>query len=261
MTKVFFIGAGPGDPELMTVKARRILSEAGLVIYAGSLVNPEVLKFARPDAVLKDSASMELTAIVETMSAFVSAGKLVARVHTGDPSLYGAIAEQMAELDRAGIPYEVVPGVSSAFAAAAELKCELTLPEVSQTVIFTRLGGRTNVPEKESLASLASHQSTMVIFLSVKNIDAAAAELMTGYPKETPAAVVYKASWPEEKIIRGTLADIAGKVKEAAIEKTALIFVGRAIDRESTRVYSRLYDKDFSHMYRKSDPPERAGGK
>jgi precorrin-4/cobalt-precorrin-4 C11-methyltransferase len=251
MSKVYFIGAGPGDPDLMTIKAASLIAEADVVIYAGSLVNPDVLKFARPDAALHDSKEMELSEIIATMKEYVSQGKAVARVHTGEPSLYGAIAEQMAELDKAGIDYEVVPGVSSAFAAAAALKCELTLPEVNQTVIFTRLEGRTGVPKEESLASLSKHRSTMVIFLSVGEIEKVAAELREGYPGDTPAAVVYKASWPEQKIIRGTLADIAGKVKEENIRKTALILVGKALDRSAIEKYSKLYDKNFSHEYRK----------
>jgi len=251
MSKVYFIGAGPGDPELITVRGKNIIESADLIIYAGSLVNAEVLKYAKPSAVVHNSAKMELREIVGMMSAFVQVGKTVARVHTGDPSLYGAIAEQMSELDKAGIGYEVVPGVSSAFAAAAALRCELTLPEVSQTVIFTRLEGRTGVPEKESLSSLALHQATMVIFLSVGSMDKVVTELLVHYPEDTPAAVVYKASWPEEKIIRGTLSDIEEKVKAAGVEKTALIFIGRALDRGSMKAYSKLYDAGFSHEFRK----------
>jgi precorrin-4/cobalt-precorrin-4 C11-methyltransferase len=251
MSKVYFIGAGPGDPDLMTIKAASLIAEADVVIYAGSLVNPDVLKFAGPGAALHDSKEMELSEIIAVMKEYVSRGLAVARVHTGEPSLYGAIAEQMAELDKAGIDYEVVPGVSSAFAAAAALKCELTLPDVNQTVIFTRLEGRTGVPKEESLASLSKHRATMVIFLSIGEIDKVAAELREGYPEDTPAAVVYKASWPEQKIICGTLADIAGKVKEENIRKTALILVGKALDRRAIEKYSKLYDKDFQHEYRK----------
>ncbi len=250
MSNIFFLGAGPGDPDLMTIKARKVLEQADLVIYAGSLVNPELLKFAKPGAEIKNSATMELDEMVAAMAAYAKAGKVVARLHTGEPSLYGAIAEQMEELDKAGLEYEVVPGVSSAFAAAAALKCELTLPEVNQTVIFTRLEGRTGVPKKESLSSLASHGTTMVIFLSIGNIDKVVEELLTGFPDTTPAAVVYKASWPEEKVVRGTLADIADKVKAEGISKTALIFVGEAIGRQM-KAYSKLYDKDFKHEYRK----------
>ncbi len=250
MSKVFFIGAGPGDPDLITIKTGKILATADLVIYAGSLVNTDVLKLAKPGAAIYDSARMELAELIDLMKDYVSHGKTVARVHTGEPSLYGAIAEQMAELDKAGIEYEVVPGVSSAFAAAAALKCELTLPEVSQTVIFTRLSGRTSVPEEESLASLSRHRATMAIFLSVSETEHVVRELLEGYQEDTPAAVVYKASWPEEKIIRGTLSDIADKVKQAKINKTALILVGRALDRRAIERYSKLYDKDFKHGYR-----------
>lgn len=250
MSNIFFLGAGPGDPDLMTIKARKVLEQADLIIYAGSLVNPELLKFAKPGAEIRNSATMELDEMVAAMAGFAKAGKVVARLHTGEPSLYGAIAEQMEELDKAGLDYEVVPGVSSAFAAAAALKCELTLPEVNQTVIFTRLEGRTGVPKKESLSSLASHGTTMVIFLSIGNIDKVVEELLTGFPNTTPAAVVYKASWPEEKVVRGTLADIADKVKAEGISKTALIFVGEAIGRQM-KAYSKLYDKDFKHEYRK----------
>lgn len=250
MSKVFFIGAGPGDPDLITVKGRDIISRAELIIYAGSLVNPAVLGAARPDARIEDSAGMDLAATVDLMVEYAKTGKSVARVHTGDPSIYGAIAEQMAELDKSGIGYEVVPGVSSAFAGAAALCTELTLPEVSQTVIFTRMEGRTPVPEKESLASLASHGATMVIFLSVSGIGRVVEALKTGYPDDTPVAVVYKASWPEQKIVRGTLADIAEKVGAAGINKTALIFVGRAVAPGVMQAYSKLYDSEFRHGYR-----------
>ena len=213
MSKVYFIGAGPGDPELITVKGREIIARAELIIYAGSLVNPEVLKCARPGAVMHDSAKMELGPMVELMATYALLGKTVARVHTGDPSLYGAIAEQMAELDKQGVPYEVVPGVSSAFAAAAALRCELTLPSVNQTVIFTRLEGRTGVPKEESIGSLSQHRATMVIFLSVNQIDKVVEELLQGYTEDTPAAVVYKASWPEEKVEEvERLAAAGGKV-------------------------------------------------
>ncbi len=250
MSKVYFIGAGPGDPDLITVKGREIISQAELIIYAGSLVNPKVLKYARPGAVMHDSAKMELGVMVEMMATYALLGKTVARVHTGDPSLFGAIAEQMAELDKQGVPYEVVPGVSSAFAAAAALRCELTLPSVNQTVIFTRLEGRTGVPKEESIGSLSQHRATMVIFLSVNQIDKVVEELGAGYPEDTPAAVVYKASWPEEKVVRGTLSDIAEKVRKEGISKTALIVVGRAVGKDALAEYSKLYDKEFKHGYR-----------
>lgn len=251
MSKVFFIGAGPGDPDLMTIKARDIVSTADLIIYAGSLVNPKVLEFAKPGAVKHNSAKMELGPMVEMMAAYASLGRTVARVHTGDPSIYGAIAEQMAELDKLGVEYEVVPGVSSAFAAAAALKAELTMPEVSQTVIFTRMEGKTPVPDGQTIGALAQHGATMVVFLSVGRIDDLVEELLTGFEPDTPAAVVYKASWPDEKVVRGTLDNIAGKVKDEGIEKTALVIVGGSLDKASMKAYSRLYDKGFRHGYRK----------
>jgi precorrin-4/cobalt-precorrin-4 C11-methyltransferase len=251
MSKVYFIGAGPGDPELITVKGKSLIETADAIIYAGSLVNPEILKYAKPGAVIHDSKNMELGPMVALMAGYAAMGRKVARVHTGDPSLFGAIAEQMAELDKAGVEYEVVPGVSSAFAAAAALKCELTLPDVNQTVIFTRLEGRTGVPKKESLSSLAKHRATMVIFLSIKMIEDVAAQLIEGgYPGDTPAAVVFKASWPEQRIITGSLNSIAGDVKLAGIDKTALIFVGEAIEKSRMVAYSKLYDKDFNHEFR-----------
>jgi len=250
MQKIYFIGAGPGDPELITVKGRDIIEQADMIVYAGSLVNKDILKYAKPGAVMHNSAKMELVPMVELMATYAKMGRIVARVHTGDPSIYGAIAEQMAELDRLEVGYEVIPGVSSAFGAAASLQTELTQPEVSQTVIFTRIEGRTPVPETESLGSLASHRATMVIFLSASKIDEVVGELSSGYGINTPAAVVYKATWPDEKIITGTLGDIADKVREAGIEKTALLFVGGALDRSKMKAYSKLYDKDFKHGYR-----------
>lgn len=251
MSKVYFIGAGPGDPDLITVKGKAILERADAIIYAGSLVNPELLKCAKPGAVIHDSKTMELEPMVSLMASYVALGRTVARLHTGEPSLFGAIAEQMAELDKAGVEYEVVPGVSSAFAGAAAIKCELTLPDVNQTVIFTRLEGRTGVPKKESLYDLAKHRATMVVFLSVNMIDIVTAQLIEGgYPEYTPAAVVYKASWPDEIVITGSLITIADKVKLAGIEKTALIFVGEALEKSRMIAYSKLYDKDFKHGFR-----------
>jgi len=251
MQPIYFIGAGPGDPELITVKGRDIIERADLIVYAGSLVNKDILRFAKPGAVMHNSATMELVPMVELMATYAGMGRVVARVHTGDPSVYGAIAEQMAELDRLEVGYEVVPGVSSAFGAAAALKTELTQPEVSQTVIFTRIEGRTPVPETESLRSLASHRATMVIFLSVSKIEEVVDELLTSYGTGTPVAVVYRATWPDETIVTGTLADIAEKVRHAEIKKTALIFVGAALDRSEMKAYSKLYDKDFKHGFRK----------
>lgn len=250
---VYFIGAGPGDPELITVKGRRLIGEADIIIYAGSLVNPQVLGGAKPGAAIYDSASMTLPEVVAVMEKGVREGKAVARVHTGDPSLYGAVREQMAELEHLGIGYEVVPGVSSFLAAAAAVKREYTLPGVSQTVILTRMEGRTPVPKRERIPELAGHQATMVVFLSVGQIEKLCCQLQEGgYGADTPAAVVYKASWEEERIVRGTLSDLALKVNAAGIRKTALVMVGEFLG--DSFELSRLYDGNFSHGYRKAEP-------
>jgi len=246
--QVYFVGAGPGDPELITLKGIKAIQRAGIVIYAGSLVNPEVLRYAREDAEIYNSASMDLDQVLEVMERGVREGKTVARVHTGDPAIYGAIQEQMDALAERGITFEVIPGVSSFLAAAAALEQEYTLPDVTQTVILTRMEGRTPVPEKEKLSELARHGSTMCIFLSVHAISDVVDQLRHGYAEDTPIAVVQKASWPDQKIVRGTLADIAEKVKEAGISKTALIIVGNIFRGQYEK--SKLYDPGFSHGYR-----------
>jgi len=246
MNPIYFIGAGPGDPDLMTLKGRRLLDEADLIIFAGSLVNPALL--AGLKAEIHDSAGLNLEEITGLMVTAQRLDRNVVRLHTGDPAIFGAIKEQMAVLDQKDVPYEVVPGVSSMAAAAAALKSELTLPEVSQTVIITRQAGRTPVPEKESLISLASHQATMMIFLSAGLIEQVVKDLLAGgYPTATPVAVVEKASWPEERIIRGDLTTIARQMKEAGVTKTAIIAVGQAFADGELRAASKLYDKDFSH--------------
>jgi precorrin-4/cobalt-precorrin-4 C11-methyltransferase len=251
MSKVVFIGAGPGDPELITIKGKKFLEKADVVIYTGSLLNPEILKFTKPDAKLYDSAIMNREEILRIMAKAVKEGKLVARVHDGDPSIYGALQEQLDFLEKEEIEYEIIPGVSSLFAAAASLKKELTLPNVSQTVIITRPKGMTPVPEHESIRELAKHRTTMIIFLGVQHIDSVIKEIeQGGYSKDTPIAVVYRASWQEEKIIKGTLSDIAEKVKEAGIKKTALIIVGEILNPKAYD-YSKLYDPSFTHGYRK----------
>jgi precorrin-4/cobalt-precorrin-4 C11-methyltransferase len=253
VSKVVFIGAGPGDPELITIKGKKWLEKADVVIYAGSLLNPEILKYAKPSAELYDSATMNREEVFKVMAESVRAGKLVARVHDGDPSFFGAIQEQMDFLDKEKIEYLRVPGVSCLQGGAASLNRELTLPKISQTVIITRPEGRTPVPEKESIRELAKHQATMVIFLGVQHIDAVVEELgKGGYPKDTPVAVVYKATWPEQKTVKGTLNDIVEKVKAAGITKTALIFVGKVLD-PSAYDYSKLYDPSFTHGFRKGD--------
>ena len=249
--KVWFIGAGPGDPELITVKGRRLLNEADVVVYAGSLVNPELLRGIRAE--IHDSASMNLEEIVAVMEAGVRQGRMVVRLHTGDTSFYSAISEQIERLRQLDIAYEVVPGVSSALAGAAAMRQELTIPEISQTVIFTRREGRTPVPEAERLESLARHGATMVIFLSVGMIEAVRDELLKGYRPETPFVVIEKASWPEQKIVRGELKDIGAAVKEAGIKKTALIYVGESLRASEAALgkESKLYHRDFTHEYRK----------
>lgn len=248
---IYFIGAGPGDPELISVKGARLISEADVVIYAGSLVNPAVLQYAKENAAIYDSAGMTLPEVLGVMRNAYSAGQTVARVHTGDPAIYGAIQEQMDVLDTEGIPYDNVPGISSFLAAAAALKREFTLPDVTQTVIITRLEGRTPVPEKEKLASLASHNATMCIFLSVHMVNTVADELKAGgYAGDTPVAIVQKASWPEQKIIHGTLDDIGEAARREGIDRTALIIVGDFLRGKYS--LSKLYDPSFTHGYREA---------
>ena len=233
---------------MITLKGRRLLDEADIIVYAGSLVNPVLLDGVQAE--VYDSAGMNLDAIMDVMIFASRAGKRVVRLHTGDPAIYGAIREQMQRLAQEKIAYEVVPGVSSALASAAALKTELTVPEVTQTVIFTRQAGRTPVPERESLRSLAVIGASMCIFLSVSMMDAVVAELTAGgYPADTPVAVVEKATWPDQRIVRGTLADIAGKIQDSEIRKTAMILVGRALADDVTAA-SKLYDAGFSHEYR-----------
>lgn len=245
---IYFVGAGPGAVDLITIRGRDLLERADVVIYAGSLVTPDHLKFCKENAEFYDSAKMHLGEVMEVMLAAHKAGKLVVRLHTGDPSIYGAIGEQMRELDRENISYEVVPGVSSFVAANAAVKKEMTLPGVSQTIILTRISGRTPVPEKEELKKLASHRASMAIFLSVQKISEVVDELLTAYDKDTPIAVVYRASWPDEKIVKGTLADIAEKVKDADINRQAQILVGDFLDTDFE--YSKLYDPSFTTGYR-----------
>ena len=250
---VLFVGAGPGDPELITVKGQKALMAADLVIFAGSLVPEELLQWTRPEARALSSASMNLEQIIATIAAAQSTGKRVVRLHTGDPSLYGAIYEQMAELQKLGISYKVIPGVTAAFAAAASLGIEYTLPEISQTLILTRMAGRTPVPEKENLASLAKHQASMAIYLSISMIDEVAAILADAYGKDSKCAVVYRASQPEEQILVTRLKDLAHKVRAAKITKQALIVAGKTlqVDTDNLVYKSKLYNKNFKHEFRK----------
>lgn len=250
MDKVFFVSAGPGDPDLITIKGKRLLDEADVIIYAGSLINPELLKGLK--AVLFDSSSLTLEEIIGIMERSVSENKRVVRLHSGDTSFYSAISEQVQKLRELNIDYEVVPGVSSAVAGAAVLGQELTIPEISQTVIFTRIEGRTPVPQEERLSSLARHNATMVIFLSIGMIEKVYEELKEGYPEDTPFVVIERVTWPNQRIIRGRLKDIVTLVKSANIKKTALIYVGKSLlaSEVDLQKRSKLYDGSFKHSYR-----------
>lgn len=248
-TQVYFIGAGPGDPELLTIRAKNIIGRADVIIYADSLIDPDVCSLAREGSEIHGSASLTLEEITEIILGAVSQGKVVARLQSGDPSIFGAIQEQMTALDDRGIDYEIVPGVSSLFAAAASLKTELTIPGLSQTVIITRLEGRTPVPATERLRSLAAHQASLAIFLSASLIAEVVAELLAGgYQPDTPAAIVHRASWADEKVVLAPLKELAEQAKKSGISKQALILVGDFLKAKSQR--SRLYDRSFKHGYR-----------
>lgn len=247
---VHFIGAGPGGADLITVRGARLLGEADVIIYAGSLVNPALLDYKKEGCQVYDSASMTLEQVIEVMRAAEEKGGVTVRLHTGDPSLYGAIREQMDALDADGIPYDDTPGVSSFCGAAAALCAEYTLPNVSQTVIITRMEGRTPVPETEQLAKLAAHGATMVIFLSIGLVDKVRQALLEsgGYRPDTPAAVVYKATWPEQKVVRCTVSTLAEETRKNGITKTALIVVGDFLGENYER--SKLYDPAFTTEFR-----------
>lgn len=258
--KVYFIGGGPGDPELLTLKAKRIIESADVIIYADSLVHPSVCDSAKPEAQVIGSKTLTLDEISALMVRAANEGKLVARIQSGDPSIYGAVLEQMRLLEAEGIAYEVVPGVSAAFAAAAVLKTEFTVPEVSQTVIFTRIEGRVTMPDGEKLRDLAAHGCTLVLFLSITRINGVVRELRAGgYAEDTPVAVAYRVGWQDEQVIRGTLADIAPKVKRAGITLQALVLVGAAfdpnirnLDAVRNAASSHLYSSDYTHLYRRA---------
>jgi len=252
---VLFVGAGPGDPELITVKGLKALQAAEVVVYAGSLVNPALLDACPPGCEIHDSAPLTLEQVTELLIAGARAGKRVVRLHTGDPSLYGAIQEQFEQLKEAGIGYRVIPGVTAAFAAAASLGQELTLPEVSQTLVLTRIAGRTPVPASEKLSRIAAIGGTLCLYLSVGMMERVVEELLAGgvFTPATPVAVVSRASWPDERTLEGTLADIAARVAAAGIKRQALILVGEALAARSQGVdkLSKLYDAGFEHGYRK----------
>lgn len=253
---IHFVGAGPGAPDLITVRGARLLAEADVVVYAGSLVNPALLEGCKPGCQVHDSSGMTLEEVVAVMRECESGGGTCVRLHTGDPALFGAIREQMELLDGLGIPYDVVPGVSSLFGATAALGAELTVPEVAQSVILTRMEGRTPVPEGERLASLAAHGCTMALFLSAGLLDAAQVELLAGgYAPEVPAAIVVRATWPDERVYRCTVGTLAACAREHEVSRTALVLVGDVLGAAGER--SRLYDPAFSHGYRTAGEPGR----
>lgn len=249
---VHFVGAGSGAPDLITLRGAKLLSQADVVIYAGSLVNPTLLEHCSEDCRIYDSAKMTLEQVIEVIKEAEADGKTTVRLHTGDPSIYGAVREQFDELEKLGIRYDVCPGVSSFCAAAASLRAEYTLPDVSQTVIISRAAGRTPVPEKESIRALAAHRATMILFLSTSLTATLEKELVDGgYAEDTPAAIVYKASWPEEKIFHCTVGTLHKTVVENGLKKTALIIVGGCLGDEYMR--SLLYHPGFSTEYREAE--------
>ena len=251
MSRVYFVGAGPGAMDLITLRGKTLLESADVVIYAGSLVNPGLLDFAKSGCEIHNSAVMTLDEVIETIQKAVSLKKNIVRLHTGDPSIYGAIREQMDRLSQLGIDYEICPGVSSFCAGAASLKAEYTLPGVSQTVILTRAAGKTTVPEREAIRNLAAHGATMVLFLSVGLLETVSRDLIAGgYTPDTPAAIVYKASWPDEITLRCTVANLAQCAAENHIAKTALVCIGSFL--EGGYELSRLYASDFSTEYREA---------
>jgi precorrin-4/cobalt-precorrin-4 C11-methyltransferase len=248
MSTVHFVGAGPGSPDLITLRGKELLERADLIIYAGSLVNPALLDFAKKNAEIYNSALMTLDEVIAVIEEAYKRGAEIVRLHTGDPSIYGAIREQMDRLAALGIAWDICPGVSSFCAAAAALNIEYTLPGVSQTLIISRAEGRTPVPAGETLRSLATHGATMVLFLSASMLDTVSRELIAGgFPEDTPAAIVYKASWPEQRVIRGTVGTLASL---GGVEKTALVVVGKVLGNEYE--LSRLYAADFSTGYREA---------
>lgn len=244
-----FVGAGPGDKELITVKGMKALESADYIIYAGSLVNPVLLEYAKEDCIIHNSAKMTLEEVISVMKEAEKKGLSTVRLHTGDPSIYGAIREQIDILIKENIKYEVIPGVSSFLGAAAALGAEYTLPGVSQTVILTRMEGRTPVPEKENIAKLASARASMAIFLSCSMLDELSLKLIEGgYTEKTPVAIVYKATWPDQKIVRTNVKEMYNTAKDEGITKTALILVGDFLGDEYER--SLLYHPEFTHEFR-----------
>lgn len=253
MSKVYFVGCGPGDPDLITVKAKKLLQKADVVVYSGSLIPDKILRFCKK-AKMHDASGMVREEIFDILKSNAQKGRIVVRLHDGDPAIYGAIREQTDSLQKEDIEFEVVPGVTSFLASAAALGLQLTLPGVTQTIIITRAEKRTKVPSRERISELARHKSTMIFYLSVHLLPEIVKEATKGgYAKDTPAAVVYRASWPDQKIITGTLSDIVKKVWAEKITRTAIVMIGDVIQPKSYE-YSKLYDKSFSHGYRKAKP-------
>ena len=249
---VYFVGAGTGAVDLITVRGMRLLEQADVIIYTGSLINPELLQYANKDCEIHDSAKLTLEEVLTIIQKAETDGKITVRLHTGEPSIYGAVREQMDELDRLGISYESCPGVSACFGAAASLNLEYTLPGISQSLIITRMEGRTKVPEKESIESFAAHQASMAIYLSTGMLKELSERLVAGgYRKETPAALVYKATWPEEEAYICTIETLYDTAKEHGITKTALVLVGEVITHQNYKK-SRLYAADFSTEFRQA---------
>lgn len=250
--KIYFVGAGAGDPDHLTIQAVKVIKKAGVIIYAGSLVNKEIIdRYAGKGVKIYNSAKMNLEQVIKVYARYKKKNVIIARIHTGDTSLYSAIQEQMLWCDTQEIKYEVIPGVSSFCAACAALKQELTLPGLSQTVIITRISGKTRVPDRENLINLAKIKAVLIIFLSIGHIKHVVKKLLYGYTKKTPVAVVYKASWPDEKIIKGTLENISEKVKKEQIDRQALIIIGNVLSKKNFK-FSKLYAKNYTTMFRKS---------
>lgn len=251
MSDVFFVGCGPGDPELITVKAKKLIQKADVIVYSGSLIPESILKFSKKGK-LFDAAKLVREEIFDLLYKNAKKDKIVVRLHDGDPSIYGAIKEQIDNLEKKGIKSVVVPGVTAFLASAAALGTQLTLPGVTQTIIVTRVESRTKVPKREKISELAKHKATLIFYLSVHLLSKLVKEaILGGYKKSTPVAVVYRASWKDQKVITGTLTDIGKKIKEEKITRTAIVIISDVINPQSYE-YSKLYDKEFSHGYRKS---------
>jgi len=251
VSDVFFVGCGPGDPELITVKAKKLIQRADVVVYSGSLIPPAILKLCKKGK-LYDAAGLVREEIFEVLYKNAKKDKLVIRLHDGDPSIYGAIKEQIDNLQKKGISSHVVPGVTAFLASAAALETQLTLPGITQTIIVTRAESRTKVPKREKISELAKHKATLIFYLSVHLLsDIVKESIAGGYKRSTPVAVVYRASWKDQKIVKGTLGDIVKKIRDEKITRTAIVIVSNVID-SKTYEYSKLYDKKFSHGYRKS---------